>query len=157
MSCADSIAKMLTDAHFTSCFTKVLPSALDCEEPIVVTEGAFSRQVLTVAKSSLGELTAALEWLADYPHGCLEQTSSRIFPLVTAGGILNAVGSRAATNREEYVAAGVRRVESMIRAKDFVMWPDCNYAPWDREVSLYASPRPRSLARSSTRKPRSRS
>ena len=27
----------------------------------------------------------------------------------------------------------------MIRAKDFVMWPDCNYAPWDREVSLYAS------------------
>ena len=43
MSCADSIAKMLTDAHFTSCFTKVLPSALDCEEPIVVTEGAFSR------------------------------------------------------------------------------------------------------------------
>ena len=101
--------------------------------------GAFARQSVTVAKSSLGELTAALEWLADYPHGCLEQTSSRIFPLVTAGGILNAVGSRAATKRAEYVAAGVRRVESMIRAKDFVMWPDCNYAPWDREVSLYAS------------------
>ena len=102
-------------------------------------EGAFARQSVTVAKSSIGELTAALEWLADYPHGCLEQTSSRIFPLVTAGGILNAVGSRAATNRAEYVAAGVRRVESMIRAKDFVMWPDCNYAPWAREVSLYAS------------------
>ena len=102
-------------------------------------DGSFARQSVTVDKSSLGELTAALEWLADYPHGCLEQTSSRIFPLVTAGGILNAVGSRAATNRAEYVAAGVRRVESMIRAKDFVMWPDCNYAPWDREVSLYAS------------------
>ena len=43
MSCADSIAKLLADAHFTSCFTKGLPSALDCEEPIVVTEGAFSR------------------------------------------------------------------------------------------------------------------
>ena len=43
MSCADSIAKLLADGHFTSCFTKVLPSALDCEEPIVVTEGAFSR------------------------------------------------------------------------------------------------------------------
>ena len=102
-------------------------------------DGMFVRQTVTVAKSQLGELTAALEWLADYPHGCLEQTSSRIFPLVTAGGILNAVGSRAATNRAEYVAAGVRRVESMIRAKDFVMWPDCNYAPWDREVSLYAA------------------
>lgn len=43
MSCADSVAKLLADVHFTSCFTKGLPSALDCEEPIVVTEGAFSR------------------------------------------------------------------------------------------------------------------
>lgn len=43
MSCAESIAKLLVDAHFTSCFTKVCPSALDCAEPIVVTEGAFSR------------------------------------------------------------------------------------------------------------------
>ena len=43
MSCAESIAKLLADAHFTSCFTKVCPSALDCAEPIVVTEGAFSR------------------------------------------------------------------------------------------------------------------
>ena len=48
MSCADAVAGMLGDAHFTSYFTKVCPSALDCAEPIVVTEGAFvrdSRQV----------------------------------------------------------------------------------------------------------------
>ncbi len=44
MSCADSIAKLLVDSHFTSCFTKVLPSTLDCTEPIVVTEGAFERE-----------------------------------------------------------------------------------------------------------------
>lgn len=43
MSCADSITKLLADAHFTSCFTKVLSSVLDCAEPIVVVEGAFSR------------------------------------------------------------------------------------------------------------------
>ena len=43
MSCADSIASLLADAHFTSYFTKVRPSALDCAEPIVVTEGAFER------------------------------------------------------------------------------------------------------------------
>ena len=47
MSCADSIAKLLVDAHFTSCFTKVCPSALDCAEPIVVVEGAFSRESRT--------------------------------------------------------------------------------------------------------------
>ena len=44
MSCADSIAKMLVDAHFTNCFTKVGPSALDCAEPIVVLDGAFGRE-----------------------------------------------------------------------------------------------------------------
>lgn len=43
MSCADSIAEMLADAHFSCYFSKVLPSALDCPEPIVVLEGAFSR------------------------------------------------------------------------------------------------------------------
>ena len=43
MSCADAIAKLLADAHFTSYFTKVRPSALDCAEPIVMTEGAFER------------------------------------------------------------------------------------------------------------------
>ena len=43
MSYADSIAKLLADAHFSCYFSKVLPSALDCAEPIVVTEGAFVR------------------------------------------------------------------------------------------------------------------
>ena len=44
MSCADSVANMLADAHFSCYFSKVLPSALDCAEPIVVTEGAFERE-----------------------------------------------------------------------------------------------------------------
>ena len=43
MSCADAVAGILRDAHFTSYFTKLLPSALDCAEPIVVLEGAFER------------------------------------------------------------------------------------------------------------------
>lgn len=44
MSVADSIAKLLVDAHFSSCFSKVCPSALDCAEPIVVLEGEFTRE-----------------------------------------------------------------------------------------------------------------
>ena len=109
------------------------------EKRTLAASGAFPRHTVTVSGSPIGELVSALEWLADYPHGCLEQTSSRIFPLITAGGILNAVGSRAAANRAEYVAAGVKRVQSMIRQTDFVMWPDCNYPPWDNEVSQYAA------------------
>lgn len=44
MSCADSIANLLADAHFSCYFSKVCPSALDCAESIVVVEGTFSRE-----------------------------------------------------------------------------------------------------------------
>lgn len=97
----------------------------------------------TPGASALSRLVGALEFLAEYPHGCLEQTASRIFPLVASGGFLNrlavADGNGRFAKRGEYVAAGVKRVESMIRKYDFIMWPDCDYAPWDREVSLYAA------------------
>ena len=116
--------------------------------------GEAHRFAVSVGDSPLADFASALDWLADYPHGCLEQTASRVFPLIAAGGILNSV----ATNRADIVAAGVRRVESMVRSHDFVVWPDCTSAPWDREVSLYAAhflveaknaghgPRPQTLA-----------
>ncbi len=103
-------------------------------------DGAPEKFRYHVSSSAMAELKSAYEWLADYPHGCLEQTCSRVFPLIAAGGVLNALGSSdAAARRADVVVAGVRRVESMVRKTDFVMWPDCTYAPWDPEVSLYAA------------------
>ena len=98
-----------------------------------------SRRMITLSGSPMGELVSALDWLANYPHGCLEQTASRIFPLITAGGVLNAVGGKAAASREKYVIAGVKRVASMVGEDDFTMWPDVNWPPWNKEVSLYAA------------------
>ena len=95
----------------------------------------FEKYSEKVYDSPLGGYEAALRWLAEYPHGCLEQTSSRMFPLIGAGGILASVSPAG----PDVVSSGVRRVESMVRSTDFVMWPDCTYAPWDREVSLYAA------------------
>ena len=95
----------------------------------------FEKYSEKVYDTPLGGYEAALRWLAEYPHGCLEQTSSRMFPLIGAGGILASVSPAG----KDVVASGVRRVESMVRSTDFVMWPDCSYAPWDREVSLYAA------------------
>ena len=89
--------------------------------------------------SPVGDLARSLEWLCDYPHGCLEQTVSRVFPLVSAGGILAGVKINSKASCADVVDSGVKRVESMLREKDFVMWPDVDYAPWDKDVSLYAS------------------
>lgn len=59
MSCADSIAKLLAVAHFSCYFSKVSPSALDCAEPIVVVEGAFSRDS-RLAEEERGSVVVAV-------------------------------------------------------------------------------------------------
>ena len=101
-----------------------------------------ARRTFRVSSSGLGELASALEYLAAYPHGCLEQTVSRVFPLIAAGGVLNMLPveeTTAAADSQKAVDAGIRRVVSMIHSNDFSMWPDSSYPPWDRGVSLWAA------------------
>ena len=101
-----------------------------------------TRRTFVVSPSPVAQLASALSYLVAYPYGCLEQTVSRVFPLVTAGGILNTLPVRettAAADAKDAVGEGVRRVCSMIRAHDFSMWPDGTTSPWDREVSLGAA------------------
>ena len=133
-------AKGLGESHRQTIEMPVRPAAAWVETAGVCMESEWKQPVggkwsAKVFDSPIGEYEAAMRWLADYPHGCLEQTSSRIFPLVASGGALKGIVS----NSEEYVVAGVRRVESMVREGDFVMWPDCTTAPWSREVSIYAA------------------
>ena len=137
--------KGLGEAHHERIILPVRPavawvetSGITASEKLADTVGKVGRLEKLFTKeydTPLGGYEAALRWLAEYPHGCLEQTSSRMFPLIGAGGILTSVSPAG----PDVVASGVRRVESMVRSIDFVMWPDCTYAPWDREVSLYAA------------------
>lgn len=45
---------MLVDADFSSCFSRVAPSALACAEPIVVLDGAYARKA-RMAEEERGE------------------------------------------------------------------------------------------------------
>lgn len=102
----------------------------------------FAQRRFSVSKDVLGELTAAIGYLVGYPHGCLEQTTSRAYPLVAAGGILNKIpasDSSIATDASNVVQAAIARVVSMQRSDDFVMWPDCDTRPWKTRYSLWAS------------------
>jgi len=101
-----------------------------------------ARRSFLASGSPVAELAAALEFLTGYPYGCLEQTTSRVFPLVAAGGILNTLPvleTSAAADAKTAIANGIRRVASMVRYNDFTMWPDCDQAPWDSNVSLWAA------------------
>ena len=101
-----------------------------------------AHRTFLASANPVAELASALEYLVAYPYGCLEQTVARVFPFVTAGGILNTLPVRetsAAADAKGAVEAGIRRVSSMVRANDFVMWPDSTTPPWDRGVSLWAA------------------
>lgn len=101
-----------------------------------------AKRMFRVSASPLAGLTASLDYLARYPYGCLEQTTSQVFPLVAAGGILNVLPvdrTSIASDAKNVVDAGIARVVSMLRVHDFTMWPDCDHAPWDKTVSNWAA------------------
>ncbi len=84
---------------------------------------------LSFADSPGVSLTSALEYLRDYPHGCLEQTASTTWPFVGAPALLRSLDPAMADN-ESYKKAldyGLRRLLSMQRPDgSFSMWPGEN-------------------------------
>ena len=117
--------KGLGEAHHERIILPVRPavawvetSGITASEKLADTVGKVGRLEKLFTKeydTPLGGYEAALRWLAEYPHGCLEQTSSRMFPLIGAGGILASVSPAG----PDVVASGVKRVESMVRSIDF--------------------------------------
>jgi len=91
--------------------------------------------VFRPSPSRFAELAPAFDWLADYPHGCLEQTSARAFPLLNA----IAVSGSCAANADATIRAALARIRSMARWDNFSMWPDADYEPWDPDVTLFAA------------------
>lgn len=56
--------------------------------PLVLPASAHGSVDVVVSSTILGELQEAADYLADYPYGCIEQTSSRLIPLVAMRGRL---------------------------------------------------------------------
>jgi len=72
------------------------------------------------------ELGARLEYLLDYPHGCVEQTTSSTLPLIAARSILSRIGieryGKAFFNAR--ILAGVKRLATMRTSSGgLAYWP----------------------------------
>jgi len=85
-----------------------------------------ARLKTTVSGSALSGVEAAVNWLLDYPYGCLEQRLSRLVPLLLAGDLVTAFGNpeldaKALRTRvqEELDALASFQVES----GGFSLWP----------------------------------
>jgi uncharacterized protein YfaS (alpha-2-macroglobulin family) len=107
-----------------------------------------STLTITVDPTGIGDLAPSLRALIEYPYGCLEQTMSRVIPLVAAKDIARTLddptlrGSRA----EDLIHAGIAKV---IRHQQgdglFSLWPQSQtyphlaaYALWGLTVAEQA-------------------
>ena len=94
----------------------------------------------SVSSSPAVGVTGALEWLNEYPYGCLEQTVSAAFPFLSAaslvkGGLLDA---EVAKTMEPKVSAAYARILQMMAGDGaFSMWPDVR-KEWP-EGTVYAA------------------
>ena len=82
----------------------------------------------------------SLRYLVRYPHGCLEQTTSKVFPLLYFSDLARSVEPMLAAEDsvDHYITSGITKLESMLLSNNqFSYWPGGTYAnPWS---SIYAS------------------
>ena len=94
---------------------------------------------VSVSNSSMAEMGAASEYLLDYPHGCAEQTSSRLLPwllLEDYKDILPRLNQKQELQKTNPVEHGVNRLLSMqTHGGGLSYWPN---GPADGFASSYA-------------------
>lgn len=82
----------------------------------------------------------SLRYLVRYPYGCLEQTTSRVFPLLYFSDLARSVELMLAGDDlvDHYITSGITKLESMLTARNhFAYWPGGTYVnAWS---SIYAS------------------
>ncbi len=88
---------------------------------------------LLVSNSPLVQFSKSLDYLVQYPHGCLEQTISTAFPQMYFGDLVKALQSR--TNYTAAPSYNVQQAILKIQSMQFYngslsYWPGGNYESW---------------------------
>lgn len=81
---------------------------------------------VTVGQHLAPDLGTRLEYLVDYPHGCVEQTTSSTLPLIAAREILPRIGmTRFSKDQiDDMIRAGLERLDTMKTASGgLAYWP----------------------------------
>ena len=82
----------------------------------------------------------ALDYLVHYPYGCIEQTTSTVFPLIYYKTLAMKAGlfSGRAGSIDYFISEGIKKLEGMQRSDGkFVYWPGASYV--NEYSSRYAS------------------
>lgn len=89
--------------------------------------------ILTVSPFPAVQFARHLRYLVGYPHGCLEQTTSKLFPQLYFNELAAQVapGSFQDGSVVYYLKEGIKKLEGMIRYDgSFAYWPGGDYYNW---------------------------
>jgi hypothetical protein len=95
---------------------------------------------LTTSSLPAMQFAGSLQYLLQYPYGCAEQTTSRVFPLLYFNDMVKAIEPRlfGAKSPEYFITEGITKLINMqLPSGDFAFWPAGGYGnPW---TSIYVS------------------
>ncbi len=99
-----------------------------------------SEFTLTVSPFPAIEFSGGISYLLKYPYGCIEQTTSKVFPLLYFSDVAGTVDPELSSDErvDYYINSGISRLESMFTTQNyFAYWPGGSFInPWS---SVYAS------------------
>jgi hypothetical protein len=110
-------------------------TTLTIPEGVLKDEGSLELVLDTTGLASLDE---SLRYLVGYPYGCLEQTTSRVVPMVALGDLTRAVDipDVSRTRLKGYVESGVAKIlRHQHEDGAFGLWPG---APAEPHLTAYA-------------------
>ena len=90
---------------------------------LIPDSSAFS---LTLSPFPNVRFANSLRYLIRYPHGCLEQTTSKVFPLLYFSDLARSVEPMLAAEDsvDHYITSGITKIESMLKSNNrFTYWP----------------------------------
>lgn len=107
--------------------TFVKERTVSLEVPAHVTpQGADDKMVIALGAQMWPELGERLRYLLDYPHGCVEQTTSSTLPLLAARDIAPRIGMEGVTDADltKKIQAGIARLGTMRTSSGgLAYWP----------------------------------
>ena len=95
---------------------------------------------LTVSPFPALEFAGGLRYLVKYPYGCLEQTTSKVFPLLYFSDMAQTVDPELASDEyvDYFITQGIAKLEGMLTSQNhFSYWPGGRYI--NHWSSVYAS------------------
>jgi alpha-2-macroglobulin len=113
------------------------------EIPIALPAGAVpgeSDVEIVVDRAGLAELGPSLKYLVEYPYGCLEQTLSRLIPLLKVKDLAGSLGLKEleGPRLERFIDAGLKKVvRHQHEDGHFSLWPGGGTYPHLTVFALY--------------------